>query len=157
MSSSREWHRISWVPKNERGGSVSNSRSLWLLKNSILLFFPPPKCRQNSVKSKKQSGREAVSTGRYWKHGLHVFVVSECILTEQETHTHTYVHTYTVHVTMASTGRNPTPTPPPHHAFLHHESLYHNSGICQGADVLPAESRHHRVLTGWRKRYCQHM
>lgn len=32
--------------------------------------------------------------------------------------------------------------PPPHHAFPHHESLYHNSGICQGADVLPAESRH---------------
>lgn len=95
--------------------------------------------------------------GQYWK-VLKTWAARVCCFRvyfnwTRETHTHTYVHTYTVHVTMASTGRNPTP----HHAFLHHESLYHNSGICQGADVLPAESRHHRVPTGWRKWYCQHM
>lgn len=36
-----------------------------------------------------------------------------------------------VDVAMASTGWKP-----PHHSFLCQESLYHNSGICQGSNIL---------------------
>lgn len=72
----------------------------------------------------------------------------------RDTHTHMCTHILFMLPWRPLGGTTP---PLPHHAFLHHESLYHNSGICQGADVLPAESRHHRVLTGWRKWYCQQM
>lgn len=142
------WHVWAWavVENGIKQSQRMKEETQFLICGFWKIYF----CRQNSVKPEKQVGKKVVSPGRYWKPGLRVFVVSEYILSERDTHpdvrTYEYIYCSCYH------GIHREEPPTPHYAFLHHESLYHNSGICQGADVLPD-----RVLTGWRKPYCRHI